>query len=142
MPDVFTKAKRSDVMSRIRGRGNKEREIALVRLLQRNKITGWRRHRPIFGNPDFIFPKLHVAILVDGCFWHCCPKHSNLPANNRLFWQRKLNANKLRDLLVNRTLRKQGWRVLRIWEHELNRKNEIPLLQRIHRALKIYERKS
>ncbi len=131
MPDVFTKAKRSEVMSRIRGRGNKETEIALMRLLRKHKIWGWRRHQPIFGNPDFIFPKLRVAILVDGCFWHCCPKHSNLPANNRAFWRRKLSANRARDLLVTRTLRRAGWRVLRIWEHELARKNQEKLTKRL-----------
>jgi DNA mismatch endonuclease, patch repair protein len=140
--DVFSKLKRSEIMSRVRGRGNKVTELAAVKFFRRNRIVGWRRHRRIFGNPDFIFPKLRLAILVDGCFWHCCPKHSNLPESNRGFWRRKLNANKLRDVLVNRTLRKQGWRVLRIWEHELKRKNEIHLIQRIHRALKIYERKS
>src|SRR6267154_5402416 len=69
--------------------------------------------------------------IVDGCFWHACPKHSNLPVNNRPFWRRKLSANKKRDLLVIRTLRKTGWSVLRIWEHELSRKNET----RLHRAL-------
>src|ERR1043165_4667043 len=124
--NVFTKAKRSEVMSRIRGRGNKETEIALVRLLRRNKITGWRRHvllkfrvsnSEFRVRPDFVLSKLRVAILVDGCFWHCCPKHSNMPANNHAFWRRKLDSNKARDLLVNRTLRRQGWRILGIWGH-------------------------
>ncbi|MGI8966507.1 MAG: DUF559 domain-containing protein, partial [Limisphaerales bacterium] len=74
-------------------------------------------------------------ILVDGCFWHCCPKHSNLPVNNRHFWERKLKANQERDRLATRTLRSLGWRVLRIWEHELARKNERRLLSRLRRAL-------
>jgi len=135
MADVFTKAKRSAVMSRIRGRGNKDTEIALARLLRQNKITGWRRHLPIFGKPDFAFPKHKIAVFVDGCFWHGCPKHFSLPANNRAFWKRKLSANKLRDILVTRTLRSQGWRVLRIWEHELGRKNTVELCRRIFLAL-------
>jgi DNA mismatch endonuclease (patch repair protein) len=58
---------------------------------------------------------------VDGCFWHGCPKHSNLPVNNRPFWETKLAANKLRDRLVTKSLRKLGWSVLRIWEHDLSR---------------------
>jgi DNA mismatch endonuclease (patch repair protein) len=119
MPDVFTKAKRSEVMSRIRGRGNKATEIALARLLRRNKIAGWRRHYAIFGKPDFTFPKHRLVIFVDGCFWHGCPKHSNMPVNNRDFWNRKLSGNRARDRLVSRTLRKNGWRVLRIWEHDI-----------------------
>jgi DNA mismatch endonuclease, patch repair protein len=56
-------------------------------------------------------------MFVDGCFWHGCPKRTTKPRNNATFWRRKFAANKARDRLVNRTLRKQGWRVLRIWEH-------------------------
>jgi DNA mismatch endonuclease (patch repair protein) len=119
MPDVFTKAKRSEVMSRIRGRGNKETEIALAKLFRTHGITGWRRHQPLFGKPDFSFRKDRVVIFVDGCFWHGCPLHSNMPFNNRLFWEKKLTANKLRDRLVTKALRGRGWLVLRIWEHEL-----------------------
>ena len=135
MPDVFTKAKRSEVMSRICGRGNKDTELALAKLLRRHGIKGWRRYQPVFGKPDFVFPKLKLAIFVDGCFWHGCPKHATKPANNRAFWRRKLSSNKKRDQVVNQTLRKAGWRVLRIWEHELTRKNETRLVQRIKRAL-------
>jgi DNA mismatch endonuclease (patch repair protein) len=131
MPDVFSKAKRSEVMSRVRSRGNKDTEVALAKLFRRNKITGWRRNRKIFGKPDFVFPKIRLALFVDGCFWHGCPKHETKPKSNRAFWRRKLSANKKRDRLVNRTLRRAGWRVLRIWEHELVRKNEARLLQRI-----------
>ena len=74
MPDVFTKEKRSEVMSLIRGKGNKETENALLALLRQNKITGWRRHLPLPGKPDFAFQKQKVAVFVDGCFWHGCPK--------------------------------------------------------------------
>jgi len=158
MADVFTKSKRSDVMSRIRSRGNKDTELALARLLRQNKITGWRRHFEIRGRaallrgpniraaqqrrptkpfrvrPDFVFLKPRVAVFVDGCFWHGCPKHATQPANNRAFWKNKLARNKVRDRFVTRTLRAQGWRVLRIWEHELSRKNEAQLAGRIQRA--------
>jgi DNA mismatch endonuclease (patch repair protein) len=132
--DVFSRAKRSQVMSRIRGRGNKETEVALMRLFRRHGIIGWRRQAAVFGKPDFVFPKLRLAVFVDGCFWHSCPKHANLPVNNRLFWKRKLEANTSRDKLVNRTLRAEGWRVLRIWQHDLSPGNERILMRRIHRA--------
>ena len=131
MTDVFTKRKRSEVMSQIRGRGNKDTELALAKLFRANGIAGWRRNQPVFGKPDFIFPKLKLAVFVDGCFWHGCPKHKTKPKNNALFWERKLSSNKLRDRLVTRTLRKQGWRVLRMWEHELARKNRERLLRRL-----------
>ena len=130
VPNVFTKAKRSDVMSRIRGRGNKETELALIKLLRRHHITGWRRHQPIFGKPDFIFWRARVVVFVDGCFWHGCPKHCKTPVGNRMFWKKKLASNKARDRRVNRVLRKDGWRVVRIWEHALPKRGN-------HWAMKI-----
>src|ERR1700676_1355268 len=108
-------------MSKIRGRGNKETEIVLAKLFRKHRITGWRRHQPIFGKPDFIFRRQRLAVFVDGCFWHGCPRHSNLPVNNRSFWRKKPAANQARDRLVTRTLRRLGWRVVRIWEHELRK---------------------
>jgi len=62
---------------------------------------------------------MKLAVFVDGCFWHSCPKHATKPANNAAFWRKKLSANKARDRRVTRTLRRLGWRVVRIWEHEL-----------------------
>jgi len=135
MPDVFTKAKRSRVMSSIRGRGNKETELALARLFRAEGITGWRRHASLLGKPDFTFHKLRVAVFVDGCFWHGCAKHANLPVNNRAFWRKKLSGNQVRDRRVTRTLRGNGWRVLRIWEHELARKGAERLIARLKRVL-------
>jgi DNA mismatch endonuclease, patch repair protein len=135
MPDVFTKAKRSEVMSRIRGHGNKATELALVRLFRAHRITGWRRRQPVFGKPDFVFPKLRLAVFVDGCFWHGCPQHGTKPKGNAAFWRKKFAANKARDRLVSRSLRRAGWQVFRIWEHELARKNEARLVARLRRVL-------
>ena len=131
MPDVFTKAKRSEVMSRIRGRGNRDTELALAKLFRAHRITGWRRSQPVFGKLDFVFPKLKLAIFVDGCFWHGCPRHATKPQNNRAFWRWKFSANKARDALVTRTLKRTGWRVLRVWEHELSRKDEARIVRRL-----------
>jgi DNA mismatch endonuclease (patch repair protein) len=135
MPDVFTKAKRSEVMSRIRGRGNKETELALARFFRHHHIKDWRRNQAVFGKPDFVFRKARLAVFVDGCFWHACPWHGTKPKNNRAFWRRKLASNTRRARLVGRTLRKAGWHVLRIWEHELNGLNETRLCRRIRAAL-------
>ncbi|MBI1826410.1 MAG: DNA mismatch repair protein Vsr [Planctomycetes bacterium] len=89
----------------------------------------------MFAKPDFVFPKLRLAVFVDGCFWHGCPKHFNMPVSNGEFWKRKLEANKRRDRLVNRTLRSRRWRVLRVWEHELTRKGEAKLHRRVRKAM-------
>ena len=165
MSDVFTKAKRSEVMSRIRSRGNRDTELALASLFRRHGITGWRRQVPIALNrerskalnrigaatvstvsrfhgstrttvrPDFVFPKLGLAVFVDGCFWHACPRHATKPRNNAAFWRKKLAANQARDRRVNRTLRAVGWWVLRIWEHELAKRHEAKLVRRMRRYL-------
>jgi DNA mismatch endonuclease (patch repair protein) len=135
MADVFSKSKRSEVMSRIRSRGNQATELALAKLFRRHKITGWRRNQKVFGKPDFIFPKHKLAVFVDGCFWHGCPKHGTQPKGNAAFWRKKISRNQIRDRLVTRTLRKAGWRVLRIWEHELTRKHQTRRLRRIGKEL-------
>jgi DNA mismatch endonuclease (patch repair protein) len=121
-------------MSRIRGRGNKETEVALAKLFRAHGVTGWRRHQMLFGKPDFSFRRQKVVVFVDGCFWHGCPKHSNMPFNNRLFWEKKLTANKLRDELVTKTLRQKGWLVLRVWEHDLSH-NAVRCIRRIKARL-------
>lgn len=133
--DVFSKQKRSEVMSRIRGKGNKDTEVALAKLFRANGITGWRRHYPISGRPDFAFRKQKLAVFVDGCFWHACPKHATQPKGNEMFWQTKLEANKARDRKVNRLLRANGWRVLRIWEHELAKSRQVSAVRRVLRVL-------
>jgi len=146
-------------MSRIRSRGNKGTEVALAKLFRRNKITGWRRQiqlrvgelrvdgrkrstspRPspqsgegVRVRPDFVFRQARLALFVDGCFWHGCPKHGTQPKGNAAFWRRKFSRNIARDKLVTRALRRANWRVLRVWEHELAKKNHARLLQRIRK---------
>jgi DNA mismatch endonuclease (patch repair protein) len=68
--------------------------------------------------PDVVFTKRHVAVFVDGCFWHGCPIHQTIPKTNRDYWVPKLRANVERDRRVDAALEGAGWRVLRIWEHE------------------------
>ncbi len=121
MADVFDKAKRSEVMSHIRGKGNRNTELALLSLFKDHGITGWRRNQAVLGKPDFVFRAARASIFVDGCFWHGCPKHCQHPGTNRPFWRKKLEANKKRDRHVSRALRRDGWTVMRIWECQLAR---------------------
>jgi len=104
-------------MAAIKSVGNLSTEQALVSAFRRLGVKGWRRHVNLPGKPDFVFRKQRLAVFVDGCFWHNCPKHGHIPHSNRKYWLRKLRRNKERDRVRNRELRKQGWRVLRLWEH-------------------------
>ena len=135
MSDVFTKAKRSAVMALIRSGGNKATELRMIALFRECGITGWRRNAPVFGKPDFVFRASKVAVFVDGCFWHGCPRHGTMPRNNRAFWKAKFARNAARDREVTRTLRKAGWRVVRVWECALTRKCTAGTAARIARVL-------
>ena len=131
--DPLSARERSAQMRLVRSKGNRSTELRLAQVLRQQGVTGWRRHQPVFGMPDFVFPKLKLAVFVDGCFWHGCPLHATKPRNNAAFWRRKLARNKARDRLVTRTLRRAGWRVVRIWEHELRKPTRC--LARIRKAL-------
>ena len=122
-------------MSLIRSRGNRATELRLVALMREHRITGWRRNAAVFGKPDFIFRRERVAVFVDGCFWHGCPKHATKPTTRAAWWAAKLGRNKDRDRLVGRTLRKQDWRVIRIWECDLKSKSSRRIATRIAEML-------
>lgn len=72
----------------------------------------------ITAKPDVVFSRWRVAVFVDGCFWHGCPEHGNIPERNRDYWIPKLERNVARDGLVTSALQSAGWRVIRAWEHE------------------------
>lgn len=120
MADRITREQRSKNMAAVKSRGNKSTEQHLIKLLRANKIAGWRRHYgKLPGKPDFVFVKQKIVVFVDGCFWHKCPRCYKAPKNNKVFWKQKINKNALRDRQINRKLRASGWRVIRLWEHEL-----------------------
>ena len=68
--------------------------------------------------PDIVFSKRRVAVFVDGCFWHSCPEHRQMPKTNAAYWEAKLNGNKAKDLADSHALQRDGWKVVRVWEHE------------------------
>lgn len=136
---TFAGLTRSELMSRIRSRGNKKTELALVALLRLHHITGWRRHQPLPGTPDFVFRKHKLAVFVDGSFWHGCARCYKRPSSNRRFWDAKCARNCARDREVTRELRRRGWRVVRVWEHELA-KGAIVSIGKIESAIKAPKR--
>jgi DNA mismatch endonuclease, patch repair protein len=131
--DKITKERRSWNMSRIRGKGNKSTELKLLKLFREHSIKGWRRHQPLPGKPDFIFPEQGLAVFVDGCFWHGCPKCYHRPKSNQKFWDTKMVYNRKKDRRVSRQLRSEGWSVCRIWECRLKKSDSV--IRRIRRML-------
>ena len=118
MTDVHSPAKRSYNMSMIRG-VNTLPEQSLRKVLWRFGFR-YRLSAKLPGRPDLVFPRFKVAIFIDGCFWHGCPRHMTWPKNNAAFWKKKILGNKSRDAIVTRELKRSGWTVVRVWEHEVH----------------------
>jgi DNA mismatch endonuclease, patch repair protein len=144
MADIYTRAERSALMAKVRGRGNLTTEQALAKLLRRQGWSGWRRQQAVRGRsaagerfqvrPDFVFPVRRLVVFVDGCFWHGCPRHGARPRGNAAFWRAKFRRNQERDRRDTRRLRAAGWRVLRLWEHALKPKARSALLAKLRRV--------
>lgn len=132
---TFGGLSRSELMSRIRSRRNETTELRMARALRRAKLTGWRRHVPLPGTPDFGWLDQRVLVFVHGCFWHGHSCGRNLdPQTNSREWRAKITRNQTRDARVARYLRGLGWCVMTIWECQLKRDADTCVL-RIARRL-------
>ena len=120
MTDIFDKQKRSEIMSKVKSR-NTSPELKLRKALFKEGLRGYRVNPKLPGSPDIVFTKLKIAIFVDGCFWHGCPKCYSLPKENVEYWREKLDKNRKRDVKVNQLLVEEGWEVIRFWEHEITK---------------------
>ncbi len=111
---------RSMAMSAVRGKGNKTTEVKFRMALVRAGLQGWKLHaRQLPGNPDFYFPDSKLAVFIDGCFWHGCPRHGHVPTTNPEYWKAKIRINRQRDRHKKKELAKLGITTLRMWEHAL-----------------------
>lgn len=118
--DKISKEARSRTMSAIRSRGNHSTELKFRMALVRLGISGWVMHpREIKGCPDFFFPKQRLAVFVDGCFWHGCPQCYRRPNSRQEYWDNKLTRNVKRDRQIDEALLAKGYKVARVWEHQL-----------------------
>jgi DNA mismatch endonuclease (patch repair protein) len=112
----------SKTMSRIRGKGNKTTEMRFRGRLIQQRVRGWILHpTDIEGRPDIFFRKKKLAIFLDGCFWHGCPHCGHIPKTRSAFWKAKITRTKERDREKEKKLKKQGIKVLRFWEHEIQK---------------------
>lgn len=117
MPDIMSKEDRSKRMSLIKSKWTKPEKL-LHNYLNRQKISH-KMHPKMKGSPDIIISNKKIAIFVNGCFWHGCKNCYKMPKNNKKFWANKVKRNKERDKKNEVFLRKQGWKVITIWEHNL-----------------------
>jgi len=125
MNDVFSKDKRSEIMQAVKSSNNKSTELKMLNIFKTFHITGWRRNYPLYGKPDFTFPKLRLVVFVDGCFWHGHDCRNTHPKDNEEYWRKKQERNIKRDLEVTEVLQKKKWTVIRIWECEI-KKDSLP----------------
>lgn len=135
MTDRVSPEVRSRIMSRIRST-NTTPELLVFRALRRERIYFQRHYRKALGTPDIALPRKRAAVFIDGDFWH----GYRFPAwRDRLssqFWIRKIERNRARDRRTFRMLRSNGWRLLRIWEHELAKDNYERTIDRIKSFLR------
>jgi len=117
MVDTFSKDVRSQIMSKIRSK-NTGLERKFRKKLWKSGLR-YRIHYKLIGKPDIVFVTKKIAVFLDSCFWHKCPYHFREPKSNKEYWLQKIGKNSTRDKKVTKLLQKEGWVVLRFWEHEI-----------------------
>lgn len=117
MTDVHNSETRSYNMSHIRSKETKP-ELFVKRILEKR---GFIYQSEIYGKPDFVNFNNKIVVFIDGCFWHKCSRCYVAPTTNSKFWSKKINGNVLRDKEINLNYYYSGWKVVRIWEHLLNK---------------------
>jgi len=120
MGDNLTPEDRRKTMRAVKGKGTKL-EKRLWAMLAGMRLSGWKKNvATVTGKPDVVFTNQQVAIFIDGCFWHGCPYcRRTLPKTNHKYWERKIKRNVELARLHEQQLQQDGWRVVRIWEHEM-----------------------
>jgi DNA mismatch endonuclease, patch repair protein len=123
--DDLSKEDRRKNMQNIRSK-NTIPELFVMNELKRRKIYFARHVNKIFGKPDIVFRRRKVIVFIDSDFWHCNPKIFIMPTTNVEYWKKEIQKNLERDKLVNKILKKEGWRVIRFWESDIKKdKNKI-----------------
>lgn len=118
--DMFSKQKRSEIMSKIRSKDTKL-EIAFRKALWKKGLRYRKNSNKYFGKPDIVLKKYKTVIFLDSCFWHGCKKHCRIPVTRKKYWETKIKRNKQRDKEVNQYYKKMSWKIFRTWEHEIKK---------------------
>jgi DNA mismatch endonuclease, patch repair protein len=126
MPDNLSPEDRIRTMRAVKSQ-NTSPERRLRAMLAGMGLRGWRVNpKDIVGKPDIAFSRERLAIFVDGCFWHGCPEcNRSMPEDNKEYWSRKIERNIQRDISNTEKLQVDGWKVVRIWEHQLKKRGDL-----------------
>lgn len=138
--DHVSKTVRSSIMRAVKSKGGRSTERKLRSAIASQGISGWKTNvEELPGKPDVVFIRERLAVFVDGCFWHGCPKCYRRPRSNRSYWDAKVARNIERDRRQRRKLRTLGWSVIQLWEHDF-KVSSSAALKRINRRLenKVY----
>lgn len=121
MTDKVSKLQRSKIMRAVRSKDTKI-EVAFRKVLWKKGFRYSKNSAKYFGKPDIVLKKYETVIFLDSCFWHGCQKHFRMPATRKEYWEEKIERNKQRDKKVNQYYKKLGWKIFRIWEHDMQLK--------------------
>lgn len=136
MADVFSKEKRSWIMSRVKSKDTQP-ELLVRKFLHRQGFRFRLYRKDLPGKPDIILPKYRTAIFVHGCFWHGhkgCSK-ANLPKTKTEWWKNKIDTNASNDIKNRKRLKKSGWRIIIIWQCDLKAKKIVGTLNKLTRSI-------
>ena len=123
LTDKFSKETRSRIMSCIKSKNTKP-ELKIRKLVWAEGKRYRIHDRSVFGTPDITNKSKRVAIFIDGCFWHGCPKCYTEQKTNTEFWRNKISRNQERRKKVKTQLKRDNWKVLQFWEHQVNINSE------------------
>ena len=132
MADIFTPEKRSWVMSRIRG-ANTKIDLQMNEILKGLGFP-FQMYPKMYGNPDFILEKERIVIFCDGDFWHGYNYHNKKKPRQK-YWKDKIETNMKRDIRITRKLRRDGWSVLRFWEHDIEKRTGVCIGRIVRKVL-------
>ena len=134
--DIFSNKKRSEIMSLVKSKNSKiEQKVGKILWSQRFRYR--KNVTSLVGKPDFSNKKRKTVVFVDSCFWHGCGVHGARPKTNRVFWSKKIEANIKRDQMVTRFYKKESWKILRIWEHNLrNQRSSMRISRKLRNAIR------
>lgn len=132
--DKVSKEMRSRIMSAIRSKDTKM-EIAFRKALFKKGVRFRKHVSGLIGKPDIAVKSKRVAIFLDSCFWHRCPRHFRKPTSNKRYWNNKIARNIERDEEINKHYNSAGWKVIRFWEHDTER-NLTRAVKKAYRVLR------